>query len=68
MLSGARRWTGEPQVREKDRCVRWDSYPADALPEAAVAYTRHPDSTHLRGHQSLPRRARGPPFWRTTGI
>ncbi|MCX4546883.1 NUDIX domain-containing protein [Streptomyces sp. NBC_01565] len=36
----ARRWTGMPQVREPDRCVSWDWWPADALPDRIVAYTR----------------------------
>ncbi|GAA3374035.1 NUDIX domain-containing protein [Streptomyces racemochromogenes] len=36
----ARQWTGTPQVREPDRCVSWDWWPADALPEPIVPYTR----------------------------
>ncbi|MGW9024871.1 NUDIX hydrolase [Streptomyces sp. NPDC055722] len=36
----ARRWQGEPQVREPDKCVSWGWWPADALPEPTVAYTR----------------------------
>ncbi|MFJ3877843.1 NUDIX hydrolase [Streptomyces sp. NPDC090077] len=36
----ARRWTGTPEVREPDRCVSWDWWPADALPEPVVPYAR----------------------------
>jgi 8-oxo-dGTP pyrophosphatase MutT (NUDIX family) len=36
----ARRWQGEPRVLEPDKCVRWDWWPVDALPEPTVAYTR----------------------------
>ncbi|MFE5766926.1 NUDIX domain-containing protein [Streptomyces sp. NPDC056485] len=36
----ARQWTGTPEVREPDRCVSWDWWPADALPEPIVPYTR----------------------------
>ncbi|GHI10464.1 hypothetical protein AQI88_30855 [Streptomyces cellostaticus] len=36
----ARRWQGEPQVLEPDKCVGWGWWPADALPDPTVAYTR----------------------------
>ncbi|MDX2828530.1 NUDIX hydrolase [Streptomyces ipomoeae] len=36
----ARQWQGEPQVLEPDKCVKWGWWPADALPEPTVAYTR----------------------------
>ncbi|MFJ3174729.1 NUDIX domain-containing protein [Streptomyces roseus] len=36
----ARRWTGVPEVLEPDRCVSWGWWPADALPEPTVPYTR----------------------------
>ncbi|MEU2828721.1 NUDIX domain-containing protein [Streptomyces lavendulae] len=36
----ARQWTGTPQVREPDRCVSWGWWPADALPDRVVPYTR----------------------------
>ncbi|MFB7255113.1 MFS transporter [Streptomyces nojiriensis] len=36
----ARHWTGTPEVLEPDRCVAWDWWPTDALPEPIVAYTR----------------------------
>lgn len=36
----ARSWQGEPRVLEPDKCVGWDWWPADALPEPTVAYTR----------------------------
>ncbi|MFG2132855.1 NUDIX domain-containing protein [Streptomyces sp. NPDC048751] len=36
----ARRWQGEPQVLEPDKCVGWGWWPADALPEPTVTYTR----------------------------
>ncbi|ORT60712.1 NUDIX domain-containing protein [Streptomyces sp. CB03238] len=33
-------WCGEPEVREPDRCVRWEWWPLDGLPEPMVPYTR----------------------------
>ncbi|MEV1082425.1 NUDIX hydrolase [Streptomyces sp. NPDC050211] len=36
----ARQWQGEPQLREPDKCVSWGWWPADALPEPTVDYTR----------------------------
>ncbi|MFE4670501.1 NUDIX domain-containing protein [Streptomyces sp. NPDC056716] len=36
----ARAWEGEAVVREPDRCVSWDWWPLDALPEPIVPYTR----------------------------
>ncbi|MFE6331754.1 NUDIX domain-containing protein [Streptomyces sp. NPDC057806] len=36
----ARAWRGEPEVREPDRCVRWQWWPLDDLPEPMVPYTR----------------------------
>ncbi|MER6447224.1 NUDIX domain-containing protein [Streptomyces venezuelae] len=36
----ARRWAGTPEVREPDRCVSWGWWPADALPDPIVPYTR----------------------------
>ncbi|MGI5438782.1 NUDIX hydrolase [Streptomyces shenzhenensis] len=36
----AHRWQSEPQVLEPDKCVNWGWWPADALPEPTVAYTR----------------------------
>ncbi|MFK0256392.1 NUDIX domain-containing protein [Streptomyces sp. NPDC090445] len=36
----ARRWRGEPEVREPDRCVSWGWWPADALPDPIVPYAR----------------------------
>ncbi|MFD7838855.1 NUDIX domain-containing protein [Streptomyces sp. NPDC059761] len=36
----ARHWAGTPEVLEPDRCVSWDWWPADALPEPIVPYTR----------------------------
>ncbi|MEU3721384.1 NUDIX hydrolase [Streptomyces sp. NPDC031705] len=36
----AHRWTGTPEVREPDRCVSWDWWPVDALPERIVPYAR----------------------------
>ncbi|GGZ49675.1 hypothetical protein GCM10010387_49930 [Streptomyces inusitatus] len=35
----ARVWEGEAVVREPDRCVSWDWWPLDALPEPIVPYT-----------------------------
>jgi len=40
MFFRARRWQGVPQVMEPDKCVGWGWWPADALPEPTVAYTR----------------------------
>ncbi|MGQ4360386.1 NUDIX hydrolase [Streptomyces sp. SAS_272] len=36
----ARRWAGEPRVLEPDKCLSWDWWPLDALPEPMVAYAR----------------------------
>ncbi|MER7181777.1 NUDIX domain-containing protein [Streptomyces hyaluromycini] len=36
----ARAWSGEPRVLEPDKCADWGWWPADALPEPTVAYTR----------------------------
>ncbi|MEV5843715.1 NUDIX domain-containing protein [Streptomyces sp. NPDC051985] len=36
----ARAWAGEPRVMEPDKCVSWDWWPLDALPEPTVEYTR----------------------------
>ncbi|MEU6379550.1 NUDIX hydrolase [Streptomyces sp. NPDC046909] len=36
----AHRWHGEPEVKEKDKCVSWGWWPINALPEATVTYTR----------------------------
>lgn len=40
MFFRARRWTGEPERLEPDKCVGWGWWPVDALPEATVAYAR----------------------------
>ncbi|MEU1799848.1 NUDIX hydrolase [Streptomyces sp. NPDC019937] len=40
MFFRARRWTGEPEVLEPATCVSWGWWPAGALPEPTVAYTR----------------------------
>ncbi|MEU1601222.1 hypothetical protein ABZ468_53295 [Streptomyces sp. NPDC005708] len=37
--AGDRR-TGEPQALEPEKCVSWGWWPADAMPEPTVAYTR----------------------------
>ncbi|MGW2051546.1 NUDIX hydrolase [Streptomyces sp. NPDC001858] len=36
----ARRVRGEPQLLEPDRCLGWDWWPLDALPEPMVPYAR----------------------------
>ncbi|MFE3906558.1 NUDIX domain-containing protein [Streptomyces sp. NPDC059153] len=36
----ASRWSGEPKVREPDRCTAWQWWPLDALPDPVVPYTR----------------------------
>ncbi|MFJ3641264.1 NUDIX domain-containing protein [Streptomyces sp. NPDC090108] len=36
----ARRWTGEPEVLEPDKCVSWGWWPPEALPEPTVPYLR----------------------------
>ncbi|MFD9379851.1 NUDIX domain-containing protein [Streptomyces sp. NPDC059999] len=33
-------WAGDLEVREPDKCVSWDWWPLDALPEPLVPYTR----------------------------
>ncbi|MFF5184574.1 NUDIX domain-containing protein [Streptomyces sp. NPDC000345] len=36
----ARRWRGEPRLLEPDKCLGWDWWPLDALPEPMVGYAR----------------------------
>ncbi|SDL00412.1 NUDIX hydrolase [Streptomyces indicus] len=36
----AHRWQGSPDVREPDRCTRWQWWDPQALPDAVVPYTR----------------------------
>ncbi|MER6617993.1 NUDIX hydrolase [Streptomyces xantholiticus] len=36
----ARRWQGEPQLLEPDKCLKWAWWPLDALPDPTVPYTR----------------------------
>ncbi|CAL9391597.1 NUDIX hydrolase [Streptomyces sp. enrichment culture] len=36
----ARAWTGVPEVREPDKCLAWQWWDPDALPERVVPYTR----------------------------
>ncbi|WP_053640395.1 MULTISPECIES: NUDIX domain-containing protein [unclassified Streptomyces] len=35
-----RHWEGTPEVREPDRCLRWEWFSAEDLPEPIVPYTR----------------------------
>ncbi|MFF2226971.1 NUDIX domain-containing protein [Streptomyces globisporus] len=36
----ARRWEGTPEVREPDKCLKWQWWPQDELPDRLVSYTR----------------------------
>ncbi|MCX4637523.1 NUDIX domain-containing protein [Streptomyces platensis] len=36
----ARHWTGTPETLEPDRCVSWNWWPPEALPEPLVPYAR----------------------------
>ncbi|GAA3487572.1 NUDIX hydrolase [Streptomyces cremeus] len=36
----ARRWKGEPEVLESDKCLAWKWWPRDELPDRIVPYTR----------------------------
>ncbi|MET8744825.1 NUDIX domain-containing protein [Streptomyces sp. NPDC004728] len=36
----AGRWSGEPEIREPDRCTAWQWWPLDGLPDPMVGYTR----------------------------
>ncbi|MEU7028906.1 NUDIX domain-containing protein [Streptomyces sp. NPDC046275] len=36
----ARRWKGEPEVLESDKCLAWKWWPRDELPDRLVPYTR----------------------------
>ncbi|OQD57314.1 hypothetical protein BM536_004840 [Streptomyces phaeoluteigriseus] len=36
----ARTWRGEPRVLEPDKCLGWEWWPLDALPEPMVGYAR----------------------------
>jgi 8-oxo-dGTP diphosphatase len=40
MIFRARRWTGTPAVLEPGKCLSWDWWRPDALPEPIVGYTR----------------------------
>ncbi|MCX5394716.1 NUDIX domain-containing protein [Streptomyces sp. NPDC006482] len=40
MVFRARRWEGEPEVREPDKCLSWEWWDATDLPEPTVGYTR----------------------------
>ncbi|MFD7409005.1 NUDIX domain-containing protein [Streptomyces sp. NPDC059866] len=40
MVFRARRWKGVPEVREPDKCLAWQWWPQEALPEPIVPYTR----------------------------
>jgi 8-oxo-dGTP diphosphatase len=40
MFFRARRWRGEPELLEPDKCLSWGWWPTDGLPEPTVAYTR----------------------------
>ncbi|MBV9023605.1 MAG: NUDIX hydrolase [Streptomycetaceae bacterium] len=40
MFFRPRRWVGEPQLREPDKCTEWKFFGLDALPEDLVPYTR----------------------------
>ncbi|WP_217131517.1 NUDIX domain-containing protein [Streptomyces sp. AC558_RSS880] len=36
----ARRWEGTPEVRESDKCLTWQWWPRNELPDPIVSYTR----------------------------
>ncbi|MFF3504471.1 NUDIX domain-containing protein [Streptomyces sp. NPDC003247] len=36
----ARRWAGEPRLLEPDKCLAWEWWPLDALPDPLVGYAR----------------------------
>ncbi|MGW1603403.1 NUDIX hydrolase [Streptomyces eurythermus] len=36
----ARQWKGTPEVRESDKCLTWQWWPRDELPDPIVSYTR----------------------------
>jgi len=40
MVFRARRWSGSPRLMEPDRCLAWQWWDPNALPEPIVAYTR----------------------------
>ncbi|MFE8018039.1 NUDIX domain-containing protein [Streptomyces antibioticus] len=40
MFFRARAWSGEPQLREPDKCTRWKFWDPAALPDNLVPYTR----------------------------
>ncbi|GAA3368465.1 hypothetical protein GCM10020367_06920 [Streptomyces sannanensis] len=40
MVFRAHRWQGEPQLREPDKCISWDWWHPQQLPEPIVPYTR----------------------------
>ncbi|MER5549859.1 NUDIX domain-containing protein [Streptomyces sp. NPDC002589] len=40
MVFRARRWEGSPEVREPDKCLAWQWWRPESLPEPVVPYTR----------------------------
>lgn len=46
----ARRWTGALEVREPDKCLAWQWWHPDELPERIVAYTRAAIEGITAGH------------------
>jgi hypothetical protein len=45
----ARSWTGNPEVLEPDRCVKWRWWTPQDLPAAVVPYTRQAIDGILQG-------------------
>ncbi|MGX8259683.1 NUDIX hydrolase [Streptomyces sp. P9-2] len=46
----ARAWAGEPEVREPDKCLAWQWWEPDALPDRLVPYTREAIAHIRAGH------------------
>jgi 8-oxo-dGTP pyrophosphatase MutT (NUDIX family) len=51
MVFRVRRWEGQPQIRERDRCLAWRWWSPDALPEPTVLYTRMAIQRMREGHR-----------------
>ncbi|MEU7072948.1 NUDIX domain-containing protein [Streptomyces narbonensis] len=50
LIFRARRWEGTPEVRESDKCLTWQWWPRDELPNPIVSYTRTAITAISEGH------------------
>ncbi|MEU4359970.1 NUDIX hydrolase [Streptomyces virginiae] len=50
LIFRARRWEGTPEVCESDKCLDWQWWPRDELPDRIVSYTRTAITAIAEGH------------------